>query len=105
LSRALERVNCLIDDYEPDSPQADELEVLSVLIHEYENRTVALPDASPAQVLAYVLEHRDLTASDLVPFVGSLDRVEAVLAGKRKLTIRMVRSLSEALHIPAGSLI
>jgi len=105
LAKALERVNKLIDAYEPDSPQADELEVLSVLIQEYENRTVEIPEASPAQVLAFVMEHKGLTTQDLIPFIGSDDRVQAVLEGKRKLTISMVRRLSEGLHIPAGALL
>ena len=105
LARALERVNQLIDAYVPDSPQADELEVLSVLIQEYENRTVEIPNASPAQVLAFVIEHKGLTPQDLVPLIGSHDRVQAVLQGKRKLTIPMVRRLSEGLHIPAEALL
>ena len=105
LAGALERVNQLIDAYEPDSPQADELAVLSVLIQVYENRTVKIPDASPAQVLAFVMEHNGLTNQDLVPFIGSGDRVQGVLDGKRKLTLPMVRRLSEGLHIPAAALL
>jgi len=105
LSSALERINQLIDTFEPDTPEADELEVLSVLVHEYENRTVDIPDASPVQVLKYVMEHNGLTAKDLVPFIGPPNRVYDILGGKRKLTVNMIRRLSEGLHIPAASLL
>lgn len=105
LSRALQRVNRLIDDFEPGSAEADELEILSVLIADYEGRTVEIPDASPAQVLRFVMEHNGLSVKDMVPFIGPPNRVYDVLGGKRKLTVRMIRNLTKGLHIPAEALI
>ena len=46
-----------------------------------------------------------LTAKDLVPSIGKVNRVYEVLTGKRKLTLPMIRSLHKNLGIPAESLI
>ena len=105
LVSALDRVNELIDAYAPGTPEADELEVLSVLISDYEARTIDIPDATPAEVLRFIMEHNSLAPEDLIPFIGSLDRVQEVLAEKRKLSVPMIRKLSEGLRIPAEALL
>jgi HTH-type transcriptional regulator/antitoxin HigA len=46
-----------------------------------------------------------LRQRDLIPFIGSKSRVSEVLAGKRSLTITMIRSLHEGLGIPAKVLL
>ena len=46
-----------------------------------------------------------LTAKDLVPSIGQLNRVYEVLTRKRPLTIPMIRNLHRNLGIPAESLI
>jgi HTH-type transcriptional regulator/antitoxin HigA len=51
------------------------------------------------------MEQKKLAPRDLVPFIGSRNRVYEVLSGKRPLTLAMVRRLHEGLGIPAESLI
>jgi HTH-type transcriptional regulator/antitoxin HigA len=46
-----------------------------------------------------------LAPRDLIPLIGSRNRVYEVLARKRPLTLAMVRRLHEKLGIPAESLI
>lgn len=46
-----------------------------------------------------------MTAKDLVPYIGSLNRVYEVLSYKRSLSLNMIRRLSEGLQIPAEILI
>ena len=51
------------------------------------------------------MEQSGLGAQDLIPFIGGRNRVYEVLAGKRPLTLQMIRRLHEGLGIPAKSLI
>ena len=51
------------------------------------------------------MDQKGLTPRDLVPFIGSRNRVYEVLSRKRPLTLTMVRRLHVGLGIPAESLI
>jgi HTH-type transcriptional regulator/antitoxin HigA len=51
------------------------------------------------------MEQRDLTAKDLVPYIGKPNRVYEVLNRKRPLTMAMVWKMHKGLGIPAESLI
>ncbi len=75
------------------------------LIEAYEHnrwprREVALPE-----VLRYLMEQHELTRADLAPILGTASRVSEVLAGKRDLSMTMVRKLRERFHISADVLI
>jgi HTH-type transcriptional regulator/antitoxin HigA len=103
---ALARIEELIDR-NPDAgtSEADELEVLSVLVEEYESRRFpsSLPD--PIEALRFRMEQQNLTQRDLVPLIGSRSKVSEVLSGKRTLTLSMIRSLHSHLGIPARVLL
>jgi len=103
---ALARIEELIDrNPDPGTPEADELEVLSLLVEEYESRNFpsSLPD--PIEALKFRMEQQNLTQRDLVPFIGSRSKVSEVLSGKRTLTLSMIRSLHSNLGIPARVLL
>src|SRR5205085_3497315 len=51
------------------------------------------------------MEQQDLQQKDLIPFLGSKSKVSEVLAGKRPLTLSMIRALHRGLGIPAESLL
>ena len=50
-------------------------------------------------------EQQGLTPRDLQPMIGRLNRVYEVLAGRRPLTMAMVRRLHKQLQIPAEGLL
>ena len=52
-----------------------------------------------------MMEQRNLTVKDLVPYIGQPNRVYEVLNHKRPLTMAMVWKLHKELGIPAESLI
>lgn len=89
----------------PDTPQADRLEVLTLLIADYEAKHYPIPDPDPIDFLHYVIETRGLTRKDLEPHIGSRGRVAEILNRTRPLTLEMVRRLSEGLNIPADVMI
>ena len=61
------------------STEADALDVLTLLIADYETRQFSIADPDPIQFLEYVMESRGLTRKDLEPYLGSRARVAEVL--------------------------
>lgn len=103
---ALERLNSLMAAAPaPNSAESDELELLSVLISDYEERNAAPSILTPIEAIKFRIEQLDMKPRDLVPYIGSRARVSEVLSGKRPLTIGMIRSLHRGLGIPAASLL
>jgi HTH-type transcriptional regulator / antitoxin HigA len=88
-----------------NSPQGDRLDVLVTLVEAYEARHFPLDLPDPVAAIKFVMEQRDLTAKDLVPFIGQTNRVYEVLSHKRPLTMAMAWKLHRGLGIPAESLL
>jgi HTH-type transcriptional regulator/antitoxin HigA len=88
-----------------NTPEGDRLEVLVTLIEQYERKHFPLDLPDPVEAIKFVMEQRNLTAKDLVPYIGRTNRVYEVLNHKRPLTMAMVWKLHTGLGIPAESLI
>ncbi len=90
----------------PDkSPAADRLEVLTLLIEDYERGHSPIKDPDPIEFLGHVMDSRGLTRKDLEPYIGPRGRVADILNRTRPLTLEMIRRLSEGLHLPAEVLV
>jgi HTH-type transcriptional regulator/antitoxin HigA len=103
--RALARIEALMDAESLTAEQGDELDALVTLVSAYEDKNFPIRDATPIQVIEFMMDQRGLTRKDLEPMIGSRARVSEVLSGKRSLTLAMIRRLSVELHIPSGLLI
>jgi HTH-type transcriptional regulator/antitoxin HigA len=101
---ALARVEKLMDA-KPDTSQGDELEILSLLIHDYEERVFPIDKPDPVAAIRFRMAQQGLTNKDLVPFLGSRSRVSEVLSGRRSLSLKMIRALVCGLRIPADVLL
>ena len=101
---AMQRIDA-VWDAKPKSPEADELEVLSVLVEKYEKKHITIPDVDPVSLLLHVMEARQLTRKDLEQYIGSRARVAEVLNRVRPLSLEMIRRLSAGLELPADLLI
>jgi HTH-type transcriptional regulator/antitoxin HigA len=88
-----------------NTPEGDRLDVLVTLIEAYEARHFPLDLPDPVAAIKFVMEQRNLTAKDLVPYIGQANRVYEVLNRKRPLTLAMAWKLHKGLGIPAESLI
>ena len=75
------------------------LELLSVLIEEYENRAHPLPKAKPHKMLAYLLKEKNMKPSDLWTVLPK-SRVSEILNGKRNISKTQARELAELLRVP-----
>ena len=103
-NRALKEIEGLMDA-KRNSPEGDRLDVLVTLVEAWEAKhfPLDLPDA--VEAIKYHMDQKGLAPRDLIPLIGSRNRVYEVLARKRPLTLAMVRRLHEKLGIPAESLI
>jgi HTH-type transcriptional regulator / antitoxin HigA len=103
---ALKIVSALVDaDPKRGTPDGDRLEVLGALLVAYEAKhyPIELPD--PIEAIKFRMEQQGLSAKDLQPMIGGLNRVYEVLNRKRPLSLAMVRRLNSSLGISAECLI
>jgi HTH-type transcriptional regulator/antitoxin HigA len=75
------------------------LELLSILIEEYENRSHPLPKAKPHKMLAYLLKEKNMKPSDLWAVLPK-SRVSEILNGKRSISKTQAKQLADMLHVP-----
>jgi len=101
---ALREAECLWDAPKK-SPEAEQLEALSLLIEDYERRHFPIDNPDPIDFLLNVMEWRGLSRKDLEPYIGSRARVAEVLNRVRPLTLEMIRRLASGLKLPADVLI
>ena len=94
-----------------DAGGADETSSLATLaerigdlIDAYETKHCSIPDASPVDVLVFLMEQHGLKQADL-PEIGAQSVVSDVLSGKRQLNIRQVSALSKRFGISADAFI
>ena len=103
---ALTRVYVLLQkDIKPDSKESDELEILSILVKEYENQHYQVSSPNPLEAIKFRLDQMNMTETELSEILGYRSRKSEILSGKRKLNLAMIRKLTEKLHIPAEVLI
>src|SRR5450759_4106007 len=93
------------DDPAMGSPKGDRLELLAKLVEDFEKQRFVFACPDPLSAIRFRMEEQGLRQKDLAPILGGKNRVSEVLSGKRALTLGMVRSLSESLHIPAELLV
>lgn len=90
---------------EIDTPEGDEAEVLSILIEKYEDEHYPIGMPDPIEAIKFRMEQMGMKQKDLAEVVGFTSRVSEILNRKRKLTLGMIRKLSEKLHIPTEVLV
>lgn len=103
-NQALERLE-LIFDAKSGTAEGDELEVLGILIDQYENNQfpIGLPD--PIEAIKFRMEQLGYNQNDLAEIVGLKSRASEILNRKRKLSLQMIRQLHDRLNIPTDVLI
>ena len=103
---ALARIYSLMQlNLEPNTPDGDELEVLILLVKDYENQVHPIPKPHPIEAIRFRLDQMGMTEADLSNILGSRSRKSEIMSGQRKLSLEMIRKLNVALKIPADVLI
>lgn len=90
---------------ESGTPEGDKLDVLIVLVDDYENKHFPIAPPDPVEAIKFRMEQMGLTRKDMEAYLGSRSRVAEVLNRQRGLSLSMIRRLHSGLSIPLESLI
>jgi len=77
----------------------DELEVLALLIEDYENKKYPIDPPDLIEAIKFRMEQMRLSQNDLAEIIGHKSRASEILNKKRKLTLNMIRVISEKMNI------
>jgi HTH-type transcriptional regulator/antitoxin HigA len=102
--RALKEIEGLMHA-KRNTPEGDRLDILVTLVEAWERKHCPLDLPDPVEAIKYHMDQNGLAPRDLVPFIGSRNRVHEVLNRRRPLTLKMIQRLHTGLGIPAESLI
>lgn len=102
--KALERLEVIFDS-KKGSVEGDELEILAILIDNYENEYFPIGFPDPIEAIKFRMEQMGYKQSDLAKVVGLKSRASEILNRKRKLSLDMIRQLHESFKIPTDVLI
>ena len=94
-----------IFDAKRGTEEGDELEILAILIDNYENEHFPIGMPDPIEAIKFRMEQMGMKQKDLAEVFGFKSRVSEILSKKRKLTLEMVRKLNTTLHIPTEVLV
>jgi HTH-type transcriptional regulator/antitoxin HigA len=85
---------------------AEEDAILNLLVHlveQFEERAYPVGAASPAEMIAFLLEQRSLKPAALAEILGSRGRVSEILSAKRSVSKEQAKRLGEFFHISAAA--
>ncbi len=106
---ACERIYTLIHSTEnpidPDSPDGEEIALLSLLVEKYEREHFPVVAPDPIAAIKFRMDQMNLKQVDIAPLLGGKTRVSEILNGKRALTLKMIVLLNRYLGIPFESLL
>ncbi len=102
---ALERIHLLMEAG-ADTPEADELEALAILVQHYEREIFPFDAPTPLDAIEFRMEQMGYRQTDLTRLLGSRSRASEILSGNiTGLSITTIRKLHKEWHIPADVLI
>ncbi len=77
------------------------LEMIAILIEEYDRKHFAVPASPPHETIAFLLKQRRLEPHDLWPVLGSRSRVSEILSGKRAVSKTQAKKLAQFFRVSA----
>lgn len=102
--QALKRLE-VIFDAPLNTPEGDEVEILGVLIDNYEKTHFPIDLPDPIEAIKFRMDQMNYSNQDMAEIIGSKGRLSEILSKKRKLSIGMIRKLHDVLHIPTDVLV
>ena len=101
---ALKRLD-VIFDAKNGTIESDEACILGLVIDEYEKKHYPIEAPDPIEAIKIRMEELNLKQVDLTDTIGGKNRVSEIINRKRKLTVEMIRNLTERLNLSPGLLI
>jgi HTH-type transcriptional regulator / antitoxin HigA len=78
------------------------LDLVGVLIERYEEDRISIPEASPSEVLRFLMQEHGLRQADLKKELGSQGVVSEILNGHRLINARQAKALAERFSVSAS---
>lgn len=100
----LKIIDSLVDCLE-GSKEAEVLELVSILVGDYEDKHYKIEAPDPIEAIKYEMEERGLIQQDLVPYFGSKEMVSQVLNRKRPMSLKIIKNLYQHFGISAETLL
>lgn len=100
LDRTMVVIDALVDKGDDISPEEEKLLVLlSDIVEKYEDEHYPIDDASPHEVLKFLMEQNDLKQKDLLPIFGSSGIASEVVNGRREISKTQAKALAKRFNI------
>lgn len=77
------------------------LELMTKLIEDYDDQHYSFPKSQPHEILRALMEHNELTQTDLLPIFKSRGYISEVLSGKRAISKRIAKALGARFSVSA----
>jgi HTH-type transcriptional regulator/antitoxin HigA len=103
-NQALERLEVIFDS-KRGTEEGDELELIGMLIDQYENEHFPIDLPDPIEAIKFRMDQMGYNQNDLAKIIGFKSRASEILSRKRKLSLEMIRQLHHELNIPTDVLI
>ncbi len=103
-NEALALINTLID-CQDNSPEMDTLEVVTLLVQDYEQREFPIGEIDPIEAIKHQMEELSVSTAEMAELVGGRSRLSELFNKKRPLSIRQIKALSTRLQLPADILL
>lgn len=102
--KALEMLEKVFDAA-PGTKDGDTLEILSILIDNYEKNQYPINLPDPIEAIKFRMDQLDYSQNDLANIIGLRSKASEILNKKRKLSLNMIRKIHTYLNIPTEVLI
>lgn len=100
--RIAKTLDALVDKGDDITPEEDQLlDLLALLIEQYDNEHYNFPDSPPHEMLQHIMEARDLQQKDLVPLFGSSGRASEAINGVRPISKSQAKALAQFFKVSA----
>ena len=96
LNAVQEVIDALLDQDELSEDEQDYLDVLGLLVVDYEKQLqLNIPDIHGVELLDALIKEHDLRQKDLVPIFKTESIISAILNGRRQLTVEHIQKLAD----------
>lgn len=92
-------------DAQPGTIEADRLDVLILLVEDYEKQQFPIDPPDPIDLILFVMDANGLQQKDMLPYFGTRARASEILNRRRPLTLEMIRKLADGLKLPVELLV
>ena len=88
-----------------NSPQGESLQVVLLLIKEFEDKNYPIPTPNPIDAIKIKMMEMGVKNKDLIGKIGSKGYISSILSKKKPLTLELARIFHRELGIPAKVLL